>query len=286
MFAGEENETRRYLSITFPNTFSQWTVRPCWVVLCSDVRCYKAVFSVLKVMIGMCLICVCHWADNWKNFTPFQSTPSMVTEKAKGKHEYTNFEEKIFKEERRICLHTESCTNKCCCIFDNTESVHKPVRGLLWDLEVQINLLMPSTIWLLDSPSLDFFPILMTETKQKRRMLREASSAFALNLYTDCRTMKWKIKSSCSLRNENFCQRTFLLLLFRDDHHWECGWALDEKVGLRQSVNLKNNPLAFLLPCLVHWNAHQGVLTTLSDTDTNQNTFERWFQWSLAVLLD
>ena len=46
-----------------------------------DGRGYKAVFSVLKVIKGMCLICVCHCADNWKNLTPFQSTPSIVTEK-------------------------------------------------------------------------------------------------------------------------------------------------------------------------------------------------------------
>ena len=42
-------------------------------------------------------------------------------------------------------------------------ALNSPVRGLLWLLEVQMSRLMPSTIWLLDSSPLDFFPRRITE---------------------------------------------------------------------------------------------------------------------------
>lgn len=36
---------------------------------------------------GKCLMRVCHWADNWKNFTLVSSMPSMVTEMKENKNE-------------------------------------------------------------------------------------------------------------------------------------------------------------------------------------------------------
>ena len=52
----------------------------------SDVVVFKNNLSFenyndLKTATGKCLICVCHWDESWKNFTPHHSSPSIWTEK-------------------------------------------------------------------------------------------------------------------------------------------------------------------------------------------------------------
>jgi hypothetical protein len=40
---------------------------------------YRLASGKLKSVTGKCFMCVCHCADNWKNFTPDHSVPSMLT---------------------------------------------------------------------------------------------------------------------------------------------------------------------------------------------------------------
>jgi hypothetical protein len=46
---------------------------------CGSLFGYRFASGKLKSVMGKCLMCVCHCADNWKNLTPDHSVPSMLT---------------------------------------------------------------------------------------------------------------------------------------------------------------------------------------------------------------
>jgi hypothetical protein len=48
---------------------------------CGSHFSYRLASGKLNSVMGKCLMCVCHCADNWKNLTPVHSVPSMLTAK-------------------------------------------------------------------------------------------------------------------------------------------------------------------------------------------------------------